>query len=305
MRSTSSARAASAPLPAGYRDRPTPSPRLMRTFPGELVARRRVAPGSLLLFDLDDTLVVATEITRAQPLVQSHAGYATVVSFGGAAATFFVAVRPLALASVVALLDRGFRVGFWSAGTPEYVRAIVQRLVDGVRHMQMVKRFRQDPSADPGLAVADAFVPAAVIALDQARMTWVRDAAAEAGPAEAVAAGHARRFAPIAPARIDAALGTVIKEPGKLAPLHPALARASPHILLVDNLRHDPLWTLQVRHFVPGRAPAGEGFGTAAAPDTVIADVAAVVAAVALGGDDHGGPRESARSKLLRRGRSH
>lgn len=285
---------------------------MLRMVPEELIARRRVAPGSLILFDLDDTLVVATEITRAQPLVQSHAGYATVVSFGCTGAgvdaagnpparrrgpsTFFVAVRPLALASIVGLLDEGFRVGFWSAGTPEYVAAIAQRLVDGVRHMQIVKRLRRDPSLDPKLAIADAFVPAAVIALDQARMKWVRDLVMEAGRDEATSMPG--RFAPIGSARVDASLGTVIKEPGRLAPAHPVLSRAAPHIILVDNLRHDPSWTLQVRHFVPGGAPAGKGFGTAAAPDTVIADFAGVAAALAR--KTQRGPLKS----LLRRAES-
>jgi hypothetical protein len=257
---------------------PAASMALLAAFPRALLSRRRVAPGSLLLFDLDDTLVVATEITRAQPLVQSHSGYATVVTVGPMASSFFVAVRPLALASFVALLEHGFRIGFWSAGTPSYVRAIVQRLVDGVRHLQLVKRLRRDPGLKAEQAIADVFVPAAVISLDQARMMWMRDAAMEQTPSDEHGAAAPT---PLAPARFDAALKNVIKEPGKLAPLHPALARAAPHILLVDNLRHDPLWTLQVLHFVPGGAPVGEGFGSTRAPDTVIADVASAVASIA------------------------
>lgn len=245
------------------------------SFPPVLLSQRRVRPGSLVLFDLDDTLIVATEVSRSQPLVQSHSGYATVVhisaGLGRPTSDFFVAVRPLALASIVTLLDAGFRVGFWSAGTPSYVRAIVQRLMDGVRHMQIVKRYRRQPGLEPSEAVRNLFTPTAVIALDQSSMVWTRDVQMEAG---LVGDAFGSGVAALSPARIDASLGTAIKETGKLAPLHAALARAAPHILLVDNLAHDPSWTLQVRHFVPGREPSGEGFGTAAAPDTVIADVA-------------------------------
>jgi hypothetical protein len=236
----------------------------------ELPARlgKRVDRGGVVLFDLDDTLVVSTEASRASPIFHSHAGYATVVHAAGSA--LFVAVRPFALAAIAALLAAGLRVGFWSAGTPPYVSAIAERLIDAVRHMQLLKLAKRKARGQPPPAAL--FVPVVVIALDQANLRWMRDTHLESA---AVLAGKAAppgaRYQLLAAARNDRALGTVIKQPGRLAPKHPHLANAGERLLLVDNLRHDPEWTLEVPDFVPGAQPS----------DRVLMDVARAIMAAA------------------------
>jgi hypothetical protein len=229
-----------------------PEPRMEDALPPRL--KMRVARGSAILFDLDDTLVVATEVSRASPVFQSHAGYATVVQAGNA--SLFVAVRPFTLAALASLANAGLRVGFWSAGSPLYVSAIVERLVDAVRHMQILKQAKRSSTAKTKQPIS-LFTPVAVVALDQQNMNWVRDNYIE-GVSKSARSG---RYRVIMPARVDAALGTVIKEPGLLAPEHPHLSDSGQRILLVDNLRHDPDYTLHVKDFVPGAPPRGSGYG--------------------------------------------
>jgi hypothetical protein len=252
------------------------------TLPPRLAGRLR--RGGVVLFDLDDTLVVSTEASRASPIFHSHAGYATVIHAAGS--TMFVAVRPFALAAIASLCAAGFRVGFWSAGTPPYVSAIAERIVDAVRHMQLLKRSKLKARGRPASAL---FVPVAVVALDQSNLRWMRDTHLESAAAlDGGAAPPGPRHRVLLPARNDRALGTVIKQPGRLAPRHPHLADAGPHVLLVDNLRHDPEWTLEVPDFVPGgeAGEAGEAGDAAAPSDRVLIDVArALIAQV-------GGPVE-------------
>jgi hypothetical protein len=249
-------------------------------FPARLA--QRVATGSTVLFDLDDTLVVATEASRAQPLFHSHSGYATVVHAAGS--TMFVAVRPFTLAAIASLCAAGFRVGFWSAGTPPYVSAIAERLIDAVRHMQVLKHAKRSSRRAPGSpapAPPQLFVPVAVVALDQQNLRWMRDTYLESERALSGGGNPAgARYRTLLPGRVDAGLGTVIKEPGKLAPRHPNLASAGPRVLLVDNLRHDPDWTLEVRDFLPGGPGAS---GRTEALDRVLIDVARAILSTASG----------------------
>jgi hypothetical protein len=239
--------------------------------------RPRISRGGVILFDLDDTLIVATEVTRANPVVQSHAGYATVVMAGSS--HLFVAVRPFTLAALASLVNAGVRVGFWSAGSPLYVSALAERLVDAIRHMQVLKQARRS-TPDSSRAPPPLFTPLTVISLDQENMRWVRDVRMEAGKDGAGAgagagASSSSRYRVLGPARVDAGLGTIIKMPGEMSKLHPALRAAEPSLFLVDNLRHDPEYTLQVKEFVPGSRPRGPGYGgTSAAEDRVLLDLA-------------------------------
>jgi len=239
--------------------------------------RERIARGGVVLFDLDDTLVVSTEASRASPIFHSHAGYATVVHAAGS--TLFVAVRPFALAAIASLCAAGFRVGFWSAGTPSYVSAIAERLIDAVRHMQLLKHSKRKARGQPPAAL---FVPVAVVALDQANLRWMRDMHLESGEFLAGRAAPAGpRYRVLLPARNDRGLGTIIKQPGKLAPRHPHLADAGASILLIDNLRHDEAWTLEVPDFVPGTAGVPATMPVSAQPglDRVLIDVARAIIA--------------------------
>jgi hypothetical protein len=232
--------------------------------------RARVSRQGVVLFDLDDTLVVATEVTRTNPVVQSHAGYATVVMVG--AAHLFVAVRPFTLAALASLVNAGVRVGFWSAGSPAYVSALAERLIDAIRHMQVLKQAKRPT---PERAPPPLFTPITVISLDQENMRWMRDVRMEAAEGGAAAAAPSARYRVLGPARVDPGLGTIIKMPGEMSRVHPALRSAEPYMFLVDNLRHDPEYTLQVKEFVPGSRPRGPGYGgTSTEEDRVLLDLA-------------------------------
>ena len=231
---------------------------------------KRVRDNGVVLFDLDDTLVVTTEVTRSEPLVSTHRGYATVIQLGEASC--FVAVRAFALASIALLHEAGLRVGFWSAGSPAYVSAVAERLIDAVRQMQWLRHHRRTKAgaaAQAGVAAGAAeegedgeddevgapagmkalapppnlFVPIAVLALDQQAMVWVHDTALETRHRSAKM--HSVRYRPLAPAPF------AIKHIPSVVARHPRLATSLPHALLIDNLPHDPEFTLHVQDFRP------------------------------------------------------
>jgi hypothetical protein len=218
-----------------------PAPPITSPAVSALLAAR-VRPGSVVLFDLDDTLVVATEVTRSEPLVRTHRGYATVIQVGPVSC--FVAVRAFTLASIALLHEAGMRVGFWSAGSPLYVSAVAERLVDAVRQMQLLRHARR---GGPG---PNLFAPAAVMALDQQAMVWVHDVGLERG---AVAgAGDAAYLAPRRYRQLASA-PLALKHVPSVCRHHPSLAPSLPHILLIDNLPHDPAHTWHVADFLPER----------------------------------------------------
>lgn len=223
-----------------------PAPPLYSPSVAALLAAR-VRPGSVVLFDLDDTLVVATELTRSEPLVRTHRGYATVIQVGPVSC--FVAVRAFALASIALLHEAGMRVGFWSAGSPLYVSAVVERLADAVRQMQRLRHERRGGPAHP----PELFVPAAVMALDQQAMVWVRDTVLEMPPMRMPYAAAAAPFAAGPRYRQLAPAPLAIKHTPVACSRHPRLAAALPHILLVDNLPHDADFTWHVDDFRPER----------------------------------------------------
>jgi hypothetical protein len=223
--------------PSPAPERPALAPPLRSPAVSALLSAR-VRPGGVVLFDLDDTLVVATELTRSEPLVRTHRGYATVVQVGHLSC--FVAVRAFALASLALLHEAGMRVGFWSAGSPPYVSAVAERLTDAVRQMQWLRYQRRSAPADP----PEPFVPAAVMALDQQAMLWVRDTVLEAPPGPPPPA-PARRYRALAPAPL------AVKRAAVVCARHPRLAAALPHVLLVDNLPHDAEYTWHVADFRP------------------------------------------------------
>lgn len=234
------------PVEAGGAPLPPEAPPLSSPSVAALLAAR-VRPGGVVLFDLDDTLVVATELTRSEPLVRTHRGYATVIQVGPVSC--FVAVRAFTLASIALLHEAGMRVGFWSAGSPLYVSAVAERLVDAVRQMQWLRHQRRASAAGGGAGAPEPalFVPAAVMALDQQAMVWVRDAALE-GEVHPGGAHH-----PFGRYRTLGAAPLAIKHVPAVCARHPRLASALPHILLIDNLPHDPEYTWHVADFRPER----------------------------------------------------
>jgi len=158
---------------------------------------------------------------------------------------------------------------------PLYVSALAERLVDAIRHMQVLKQAKRPT---PDRVPPPLFTPLTVISLDQDNMRWVRDVSMESGERGGVARignSPTSRYRVLGPARVDAGMGTIIKMPGEMAKLHPALGASEPHLFLVDNLRHDPAYTLQVKEFVPGSRPRGAGYGgTSTAEDRVLLDLA-------------------------------
>lgn len=187
----------------------------------------------VVLFDLDDTLILATDLKKAVPIFQTHTGYATVVKVGSM--RMFVAIRPFAIASIVILLNAGYQVGFWSAGSPPYVQAIVSRLVDAVRLMQAKKsKARNMLSFKP-------FTPIAVISLDHDSLQWVRHPGSEQG-----GEGEARVLI------MTITDADITKYMGRVASRHPSLAHyvAEKNIVLIDNLQQDAGFTHQVEPFV-------------------------------------------------------
>ena len=193
------------------------------------------APGGVILFDLDDTLILATDMTRAMPIFKTHTGYATVVKIGEGkgAVSMFVAIRPFALASIVMLLNAGYKVGFWSAGSPLYVAAIVRRLIDAVRLLQ-AKKTRAQSMMD-----FRPFEPIAVIALDQQRLQWVRVISEERDMGQ-------MELEPLVscPAR------DITKYMHLVKPNHPNL-KEHKSIILIDNLPQDTKFTHQIQAFEP------------------------------------------------------
>jgi hypothetical protein len=194
----------------------------------------------VVLFDLDDTLILATDLKKAVPIFQTHTGYATVVKVG--TMRMFVAIRPFAIASIVILLNAGYQVGFWSAGSPPYVQAIVSRLVDAVRLMQAKKsKARNMLSFKP-------FTPIAVMSLDHGSLQWVRHPGSEQG-----VGGEAKPGQP-SPLQVIMTVtdADITKYMDRVASQHPALARyvAEKNIVLIDNLPQDASFTHTVAPFV-------------------------------------------------------
>lgn len=186
----------------------------------------------VVLFDLDDTLILATDLKKAVPIFQTHTGYATVINVGSM--RMFVAIRPFAIASIVMLLNAGFKVGFWSAGSPPYVAAIVSRLVDAVRLMQAKKsKARNMLSFEP-------FTPIAVISLDHSTLDWVHHPILEEGGKAASVPLHA-----------SVPENDITKYMNRVASKHPALSSyvADRNIILVDNLPQDTEFTHQLKPF--------------------------------------------------------
>jgi hypothetical protein len=193
----------------------------------------RLGASRVVLFDLDDTLILATDLKKAVPIFQTHTGYATVIKVGSSH-RLFVAIRPFAIASIVMLLKEGYKVGFWSAGSPPYVAAIVQRLVDAVRLMQAKKsKARNMLSFNP-------FTPLAVISLDHETLNWVRHPAMEEAAAEQAQAMEVLY-------KVDDS--NITKYMARIADKHPALKPHFPNIILVDNLPQDPEHTYHIAEF--------------------------------------------------------
>lgn len=201
------------------------------------------APGGVILFDLDDTLVVATEVSKSHPVFATYPGYATVVQVGSV--SMFVAIRPFALASIMMFLRHGFKVGFWSAGSPLYVSAIVERLVDAVRLMQSRRKESGESSS------ASRFRPLTVIALDQQNMLWIRNETLEKSTASTTSLP---KLSVLCSASVVSGQG-IVKEVQPMLKSHPHLrpGSAKPNIVLLDNLRHDMTFTFQVPEFVVTR----------------------------------------------------
>lgn len=193
----------------------------------------------VILFDLDDTLVCATPITNQRPVIMTFNGYGTVVHVAGV--DHFVAIRPFALSSITLLHEAGFRVGFWSAGSPQYVTQIVSRLVSGIRYMQTLRRRPSNSSSAP-------FTPVAVISLDHGSGCWYRDLHLE-GRARATEyrCVNPKGFAP--KSQIIKYMEDVAKYHDQLAP-----ALAAQNIVLIDNLPHDPAFTIHFQDFVPSQS---------------------------------------------------
>jgi hypothetical protein len=201
------------------------------------------APGGVILFDLDDTLILATDMARAMPIFKTHTGYATIVKVGEGkgAVSMFVAIRPFALASIVMLLNAGYKVGFWSAGSPSYVSAIVRRLIDAVRLLQAKKTRVQS------MMEFKPFEPVAVIALDQQRLKWVRLLSEE----NDLPRMEVETLVPC-PSR------DITKYMHLIQSTHPNLSTYSERaILLIDNLPQDIKFTHQVQAFEPPQSASG------------------------------------------------
>ena len=191
--------------------------------------------GGVILFDLDDTLVVASEVSRTQPIFATYPGYATIAHVGGT--SMFVAIRPFALASILMFLRHGYQVGFWSAGSPLYVSAIAERLIDAVRLMQSRKK---DPHP---------FRPIAVVALDQQNLQWIRNETLESKRS----ASHVGlpKLSVLCKAPNIPGQG-IVKQMPVITRHHPHLNRFASNIVLLDNLKHDMAFTLQVPEFAIG-----------------------------------------------------
>lgn len=191
----------------------------------------------VILFDLDDTLVCSTPVTSQRPVIMTFNGYGTVVHVGGV--DHFVAIRPFALSSITLLHEAGFRVGFWSAGSPLYVSQIVARLIAGIRYMQTLRNNKRSAPQTP-------FTPVAVISLDHASGCWYRDMYLEglASAGTPYSCISKKAFMPNAP--ITKFMKDVAKGHEQLAP-----ALLAQNIVLIDNLPHDPTFTIHFKAFVP------------------------------------------------------
>jgi hypothetical protein len=197
----------------------------------------------VILFDLDDTLICSTPVTPQRPVIMTFTGYGTVVHVGGV--DHFVAIRPFALSSLTLLHEAGFKVGFWSAGSPPYVSQIVARLIAGIRYMQTLRKRTQ--TQDRFVA----FTPVAVISLDHASGCWYRDVTLESGGGGGAGAAQykclsRKAFLPGTP---------IIKYMKDVARHHENLATAlaEQNIVLIDNLAHDPTFTIHFKAFVPSQ----------------------------------------------------
>lgn len=254
-------------LPAAGAPRISPAAGSQRILPAASSPRSallnaRISKGSVILFDLDDTLIVSASPDSPPAAFASHTGYATVVDARGA--KLLVAVRPFTLAAIATLTEAGFVVGFWSAGSPSYVTAIVERLVAAVRHMQVIKRARKGGVVAGEDMAVNLFQPAAVIALDHSSGVWVRDLVLERLGTETASRS---RYLAVAPALFLPTQG-IVKDPARIAALHPRLQANGERLLLIDNLTHDPNYTLRVEDFVPGKQET-----TGSGMDRVLLDV--------------------------------
>lgn len=184
-------------------------------------------PRGLVLFDLDDTLIHSSVINASAPVLATYPGFATVISFDGKT-HMFVAVRPFALTLICALHRAGWGVGFWSAGSPPYVRAIVERLVQAA------------VAGVHGVHATPTFRPLVVVALDHDRNTWVR---VQCG-------GKRRTTTDLYAATMGHSQGAVVKEVAKLRQHH-SLVRPFAHVILIDNLPHDVTNTIRLPAFDP------------------------------------------------------
>lgn len=204
----------------------------------------RASSRGVILFDLDDTLVSATPVTPQRPIIMTFNGYGTVVRVGGV--DHFVAIRPFALSSITLLHEAGFRVGFWSAGSPPYVSQIVSRLIAGIRYMQTLRKREQQPGNAPPTPLIP-FIPVAVISLDHSSGCWYRDLHLEGRTsANQYQCLSKKGFVPNTP--IIKYMNDVAKAHNQLAP-----ALAAQNIVLIDNLPHDPEFTIHFEDFVPAK----------------------------------------------------